>query len=65
MLSCRLGYFMKTGRLGAQGVAPKWIWKDGRPGGGAQVAVFWGFRFFVFLKFLITSKSKLIRVLRF
>ena len=29
---------MKTGRLGAQGVAPRLIWQDGRPrGGGAQV----------------------------
>ena len=33
-----VGVFMKTGRLGAQGVAPRWIWKDGRPGGGTQVS---------------------------
>ena len=26
-------------RLGAQGVAPRWLWKDGRQEGGAQVAV--------------------------
>ena len=37
LLSCRLGYFMKTGRLGAQGAAPRLIWQDGRPRGGAQV----------------------------
>ena len=52
-------------RLGAQRVAPRWLWKDGRPGGGAQVAVFLGFGFFVFLKFLVISKSELIRVLMF
>ena len=32
-------FFMKTDRLGAQGVAPRWIWKDGRPKSGAQVTV--------------------------
>ena len=52
-------------RLGAQGVAPRWLWKDGRPGGGAQVVVFLGFVFFAFLKFLVTFKSELIRVLKF
>ena len=51
--------------MGAKSVVPKWLRKDGRPGGGAQVAVFWGFGFFVFLKFLVISKSELIRVLMF
>lgn len=37
MLSCRLWYFVKTGRLGAQGVAPRLTWQDERPRGGAQV----------------------------
>ena len=32
-----VGIFMKTGRLGAKGVAPRLIWQDGRPRGGAQV----------------------------
>ena len=52
-------------KLGAQRVAPRWLWKDGHQGGGAQVAVLLGFWFFVFLKFLVTFKSELIRVLMF
>ena len=32
-----VGVFMKTGRLGAKGVAPRLIWQDGRPRGGTQV----------------------------
>ena len=35
-----VGIFMKTGRLGAKGVAPRLIWQDGRPRGGAQMNCF-------------------------
>ena len=44
-----VGVFMKTGRLGAQGVAPRLIWQDGRPRGGAQVTVLRFGRFGIFL----------------
>ena len=43
-----VGVFMKTGRLGTQGVAPRLIWQDGRPRGGAQVTVLRFGRFGIF-----------------